>query len=386
MGIFDKILDVFKLESTREMELSSGTSDDDIIPDGQTVYFRNGKMYKVHPTDKESWYDARYLVSDGVLYDLENLESIKSIRTPRWEMLDVMQGYGVTGSLDYVLRMKAGNLFNRKEKELCSTCLWKSTELMFSNTLMGWRKDDYTRLVYWHVQLEMYEEVEKAKNYLMQKGIIFTKVELDKMKPKPKKTAEKKTTARRSPEKKKEPKKEKISYAEKELTMVQRVTLDDMKALNMPFVCNAEIKKFIKKGGHPFAYMDIVGENLRIFREEIEKMNKIINQSLKEYTQLPKRLKIDVGKLVYYSERYGYTRILCEPKTYEGNLSEYPVTLSFMTDLSNLDNNTHGELVYGLSGKIEKAKICFWKNRKHAFLTYKTIDGILTLSEIDSNL
>lgn len=386
MGIFDRILDAFKLESTRETECSDGIRNDDIIPDGKTVYFRKGKMYKVYPDDKESWYDARYLMSDGILYDLENVESINSIKIPKWEMLDVMQGYGVTGSLDYVIRMKAGNLFNRKEEELCSACLWKSTELMFSNTLMGWRKEDYTRLVYWHVQLEMYDEVEKAKNYLMSKGIIFTKVELDKMKPKEKKPAKKKSATRKAPAKKKEPQKEKISYAEKELAVVQRVNLDDMKSLNMPFVCNTEIKKFTKSGGHPFAYMDIVGENLIITKKEIEKMNKIISQSLKEYPQVPKRLKIDFGKLVFRSERYGYTRIMCTPKTYEGRASKYPFSLSLATDLSNFDVSTHGEMVYGLSGEVEKAKICFWKNYKHAFLTYKTIDGILTLSEIDSNL
>ena len=33
--------------------------------DAQTIYFKNGKMYKVYPTDKESWYNARYLISDG---------------------------------------------------------------------------------------------------------------------------------------------------------------------------------------------------------------------------------------------------------------------------------------------------------------------------------
>lgn len=166
MKLFDKILDVFKLESTKEMERSSGIRDNDIIPDGQTVYFRNGKMYKVHPTDKESWYDARYLVSDGILYDLEDLDSIHSIKVPTFDMPDPFSGYGTTGSLDYVLRMKAGNLFNRNEKELCSACLWKATELMFANKYMGWQKKDFDRLVSWHYELGMPWMAEKAKEYL----------------------------------------------------------------------------------------------------------------------------------------------------------------------------------------------------------------------------
>ena len=41
-------------------------------------------MYKVYPTDKESWYDARYLVSDGVKYDLENLDDLKRIPVPKF--------------------------------------------------------------------------------------------------------------------------------------------------------------------------------------------------------------------------------------------------------------------------------------------------------------
>ena len=49
MSLFSKIKNVFNSSSID-------------IPDAQTIYFKNGEMYKVYPTDKESWYDARYLV------------------------------------------------------------------------------------------------------------------------------------------------------------------------------------------------------------------------------------------------------------------------------------------------------------------------------------
>ncbi len=80
------------------------------MPD-QTIYFKNGKMYKVYPSDQENWYDAKYLVSDGIIYDLENVLDIKRIPVPDFAKSnpDLMSGYGVTGSLDYVIRMKAGN-------------------------------------------------------------------------------------------------------------------------------------------------------------------------------------------------------------------------------------------------------------------------------------
>ena len=110
MSLFNKIKSVF-----------NSSSDD--VPDAQTIYFKNGEMYKVYPTDKESWYDARYLVSDGVKYDLENLDDLKRIPVPKFPPhQNIMEGYGVTGNLDYVLRMKAGSFYNRKDKIRCSAC------------------------------------------------------------------------------------------------------------------------------------------------------------------------------------------------------------------------------------------------------------------------
>lgn len=151
MGLFKKI---FKIN-------------DKVEPDGQTIYFKNGQMYKVYPSDKESWYDARFLISDGIKYDLEDIEDLKKIPVPNFShYTDYMTGYGVTGSLDYVLRMKAGSFYNREEKELCSACLWKSTELMLANTSISWTKKDYQRLVIWHYELGLIEEAEKAQQYL----------------------------------------------------------------------------------------------------------------------------------------------------------------------------------------------------------------------------
>lgn len=140
-------------------------------PLAQTIYFNNGKMYKVYPSDQEGWYDAKYLVSDGVTYDLENIHDIQKIPTPNFAEFDpMMDGYGITGSLDYVIRMKAGAFYNRNEKELCSACLWKSTQLMLANKSVGWQKKDFDRLINWHLQLGMYDEAEKAKKYLSRYG------------------------------------------------------------------------------------------------------------------------------------------------------------------------------------------------------------------------
>ncbi len=381
MNIFDKILAKIKSEDTEKVKHSPQENSDEVIPDGQTIYFKNGKMYKVYPTDKESWYDARYLVSDGIMYDLENINDLKRIPIPNFELCGMSEGYGVTGSLDYVMRMKAGNLYGR-DSELCSACLWKSTELMFANKHMGWRKNDYMRLINWHKKLGMQDEVEKAKVYLMDRGIIFTKVELNNMKdesqkqnisPKKSVSSIKNKTAKGN-----------VSSAEKELFIVQNTTIEDMKELNnLPFVWNAPVEKFIRDGAHPFAYMDIVGENLVIVKNEIRMINKQIKEDLKDYPSLPQTLAIPVSELVFHSKDYGYTRIMCTPKTYTGKISRYPVSLYFSTDFSNTNHTTHGELVYGTDGKIKKANIYFWKNHNHVFLKYKTIDNVLTLESIE---
>lgn len=99
MSLIQKVFEKFRAENNMDKQ-----------PNAQTIYFKDGKMYKVYPTDKESWYNARYLVSDGKTYDLENIEDIRKIPIPKFDIYDdKMTGYGITGSLDYVIRMKAGN-------------------------------------------------------------------------------------------------------------------------------------------------------------------------------------------------------------------------------------------------------------------------------------
>ena len=94
MSLFSKIKNVFNSSSID-------------IPDAQTIYFKNGEMYKVYPTDKESWYDARYLVSDGVKYDLENLDDLK--RIPDHEFYVALADKNIKGmqeALDKLLELK----------------------------------------------------------------------------------------------------------------------------------------------------------------------------------------------------------------------------------------------------------------------------------------
>ena len=369
MSFISKILDAFKLESTKEMENIA----DGFALDAQTAYFRNGKLYKLYPSDLDNWYDVRYLVSDNKVYDLEKVEDIGKMPIPEFKRLEE-DNYGVTGLLDYVLRMKSRYFYQRKEKELCSACLWKATEMMFANPLCKWSKKDYDRILKYHFLLGMDEQAEQAKKYLESRGMIFTDYELQEMKPIPQKP--------KSPQKKRSAKKEKIDWREKELITVQNITTDDMKELNMPFVCNTEVKKYIHEGNHPFAYMEILGENVCVVKAEIKKMNAIIKECIKDYPSIPQNLSIPASSLVFQSPNYGYTRIMCTPKTYEGNQSKYPYTLYFCTDLSKRGNTTHGELTYGQDGKVQKATVVFWINNNQFGFNFKMIDGKLTFTDM----
>lgn len=370
MTFMRKILDMLNMEN----ETTKNNNIEEIIGNEIAAFFKNGKLYKLSPSDTENWYDAKYIVSDGIIYDLGYAEDIKKIPIPQFKRLEG-DNYGVTGMLDYVLRMKSRYLYQRKEKELCSACLWKTTEMMFANPLCKWSKKDYERILKYHLLLGMDEEAERAKKYLESKGIIFIDHELQEMKPKTKKKSE-------ASQRKKSAPKEKIDWREKELITVQNITTDDMQELDMPFMCNTEVKKYIHEGNHPFAYMEISGENVRIVKSEIKKMNAIIKESIRDYPNIPQNLSIPASSLVFQSPNYGYTRIMCTPKTYEGNKSKYPYTLYFCTDLSKRGNTTHGELTYGQNGDIQKAVVVFWRNNNQFVLNFKRADGKLTFTDM----
>lgn len=98
-------------------------------PDGQTLYFKKGQLRKI-VGNKQNWYDPRYIISDGIKYDMESVESILSINIPVFAFNDGFAGYGTTGSLDYVVRMKAANLRQKGMIAESDACYRKAILLM----------------------------------------------------------------------------------------------------------------------------------------------------------------------------------------------------------------------------------------------------------------
>lgn len=165
MTFIQETLKFFNLDNL-EKKCTSHNITKKILPSDEIAFFKNGQLFATQPTHLENWYDVKYICSDGVFYNLEDIYSIKQIAIPAFKPHDIFNDYGSNGSLDYVLRMKAGAFYDRKQKDLCSACLWKATELMLHNDFFLWREQDYYRIVQWHIELGMFEEADKAEYYL----------------------------------------------------------------------------------------------------------------------------------------------------------------------------------------------------------------------------
>ena len=180
------------------------------------------------------------------------------------------------------------------------------------------------------------------------------------------------------------PSAKKLTYAEKELLAVQRTTQNDVQQLkNFPYSWNRTIEKFIKPGGHPFVYMDIVGDNIAVAKSELEKINNFINRDKSICKKIPESLKIPTADVVFSRSRdRGYTRLICSPVTHEGKPTKLPLSLSFMTDLDRNDT-THGDIYYNTDGNIQKADLFFWRRGRGYFLVYDTYDGEFVLARVE---
>lgn len=187
-----------------------------------------------------------------------------------------------------------------------------------------------------------------------------------------------------SPKKSKAQKEPKLTYAEKELAAVRLTKLQDMYRYNgNPYVWNGRLETVIQPNTHPFAYIDLSRTNIKTAQAELQRMNCLIEQSKMLCKRIPQSLHIPIEQIVFQpSFDHGYTRLICSPVTYSGELSQKPFSLSFMTNLSKNDT-THGELYYNQSCNIEAADIYFWRRGNGYFFYYETVNNTLVLSKVE---
>lgn len=164
MGLFDKL---FKAQNQNNN--IDYTSNENIQT---TAYFTRGIVVKTVPKFKGSLYDnrdkinsSRYVVSDGITYDLEDIQSIASMPIPKFRELTDM---GVVGSLDYVLRMKASLVRESGNHPLSIAILQKANSLMLFSPV-EWQQSDYTRLVLWLYEDGRFDEADQYDRFINDK-------------------------------------------------------------------------------------------------------------------------------------------------------------------------------------------------------------------------
>lgn len=143
--------------------------------DTTTVYYAYGHVQKVLPPLLGSYYENRdiinaatFIVSDGVAYDLTDIQSIRSIKIPNYHIYapnKVGEELGVTGCLDYVLRMRSGLYWREGNFDLSIACLEKATELMKYSSV-GWPPKDFFRIVNELNDLGRFKRAEKWKAWI----------------------------------------------------------------------------------------------------------------------------------------------------------------------------------------------------------------------------
>lgn len=177
-----------------------------------------------------------------------------------------------------------------------------------------------------------------------------------------------------------------LSYADKELIIVRRIRMSDMlKFTSFPYVWNSPIKKSINPHSHPFAYMNLHGQNIGIAKTELQKLSDIISDSHELSHAIPAWLYIPVDEIIFDpSVKRGYSKIKCSPYTIAGELSEYPASIYFTTDLNFIASTTHGELFYNQDGGFGKAQVYFWRNGTGYFFYFDTVDNVFTLSKVET--
>lgn len=153
-------------EQTEEYKPFLNSCKDIPVQTDYIAYFRNGELYNLSPRnksislyeDRQTAYWARYIISDGIKYDLEDAESIKNMKIP---MFNNSRGISSpTGNLDYILKMRLGT---ENRPHLAVPLAYKVANLMMASPT-GWDKKDYYRVV---IQLWSIGEIKYA-DYLLE--------------------------------------------------------------------------------------------------------------------------------------------------------------------------------------------------------------------------
>ena len=143
------------------------TEKEAIVATGYEAHFKNGVLFNVKPRntkisldeDRQTAYNAQYIVLNNVKYDLEDADSISSIVIPRYDDIQGSMPHTIF-DLAYILKMR---VCKEERPHLAVPLAYKTANMMIASPI-GWQKKDYYRLV---IQLWSIGEIAYG-DYLLQ--------------------------------------------------------------------------------------------------------------------------------------------------------------------------------------------------------------------------
>lgn len=120
-----------------------------------TYYFENGVLVRIDKSkyDNPHRYGARYIVSDGIKYDMFKYNDILNMPMPNYHKSK--ENNNVTRAFDYLLRMVASYI-REKSHFLSDVILLKTTAFMLNGNIQ-WQEKDYYRLGEWLAEDYMFQ-------------------------------------------------------------------------------------------------------------------------------------------------------------------------------------------------------------------------------------
>ena len=322
-------------------------------PEDHVLCYEFGHLFRIMPEPNSEHhdiigmiYDSVYIFSDGIPYNLSDIDSVKSIKVPSYEVHAENQkdkSLGICGCLEELLRMKYHDHIigdTIESKELALACLEKSAQLMcFSDE--KWSLESFYQVVDALQKAGKTSKAERWKLWL-DKNIL------------PKKLEEKKTQP--------------LSFADKERILVQRMRAEDMlQFTQMPYDLNCPLHKFDKPKAHAYAYMELTPENIIVAKRELQRVNVLITNAKRLVPSISKWAHIDIDRIAFsqFSQNYGYTILVCTPYTYTGKIEKYPLQLLFMSfqPADSLGYTVNGEIKYTANGQIALVTVNCWYRR-----------------------
>lgn len=369
MGIFSKF---FKKVQTTQ------------LPKSVTPFYCYGHLFSLLPALKQPYsqyldliLESDFIVTDDSVCDLTDIASIRSLSIPPYEIhvenrIDI--DMGVTGTLEYFLRHKGDMYWRAAEHVMAVACYAKATKMMAVSDAY-WPEEDFYLIVDRLSEIGQHKVAQKWYDWL-QKTIYGPEEEIDRWMAEEELSKTKTTTPTNQ-----------LSTVEKETIMVQRVSTEDMLQFpQLPYNLDAPVHKFIREGGHPYAYINLDYGNQTIAIKHLQLLNNIIKKARSQVPALYGALAINVNKIAFqeYSPQYGYTRLMCAPHTFTGKPSAHPLTLSFMTNLDTGKYSALGQVVYRADGSIARAEAHIYRNHSGYHFYFSELEGELTLMQVKS--